>query len=386
MALTPQDIAQRAGEVAGNILGAAPGVAADLAAKYVKDGTPSGVIPNVGVALARQACRRYADNPSGPPGPVAAALEEVCRPYLDDIGYGGSPGFELPFRGGQCEGVNYTVTLGLTAYPFGDCSTVGEGISSNGYSGPIRGLRFAVESPSGELCTPGRNRAYLQHGPPGNESLVGGGGFGVDARIISVVPELPGTPDCGNPEPVVTPPSAPAIPDPPGPQPFNPSPDIDIDIDVTIGPGGDIVFDIGTGPITINPFGGGGDGGPDGGSPVSGLPPGDIGSPAAPEDTETTGIASGCAPPNSVLVGVKVNILASPPFGSEYDPLVRRGACYVYMGTAGNLALEPAGVALRSGQMFYAYPDNLTCWEVRANTGYVLQVIPYYRALEAEEV
>ena len=386
MAITPQDIAQQAGQVAKGILGAVPGVASGAAALYIKEGTPSGVIPNVGVALARKACRRYAENPDGPPGPVAAALEDVCRPYLDDIGYGSGPGIELPFRGGQCPGVNYSVTIQSESFPFSDCSTFGPGASTNGYSGPIRGLRFAVVSPSGELCTPGQNAAYLQHGPLGNETAVAGAGFGVTASILNVVPEIPGTPECGNPPPIVTQPGPPAIPDPPGPEPYSPGPGIDIDIDVEIGPEGNITFNIGTGPIVIDPFGGSGGGGDGGGSPVSGLPPGDIGSPAAPVPTDPAGNASGCAPANSVLVGVKVNIVSAPPYGSEYDPLVRRGVCYVYMGTSANLGLIPEGVAMRSGQMFFAPLDNLTCWEVNANTGYVLQVIPYYRALEPEEV
>jgi hypothetical protein len=386
MALTPQDIAGGAAGVARDLLNAAPGVARDGAAQYIKGPLPPSVIPNVGQGLARAACRRYADNPGGVPGPVAGVLEGVCRPYLDDIGYGEGPGIELPFRDGQCEGVNYTVTIRATVYPFGDCSPIGPGNSSNDFVGPIRGLTFKVENPSGTLCTPGRNAAYLQHGPPGNETLVAGAGFGVEASIVSVVPANPAQPSCGNPLPVVRPPSAPTSPDPPGPQPYNPTPDIDIDIDVDIGPDGDIIFDIGTGPINIGPPGGGGDGDGDGDPGDEPPPPGDIGSPAAPQPTDETGKASGCAPPNSVLVGVKVNIVSEPPFKSEYDPLVRRGACYVYMGTSDNLALEPAGVALRSGQMFFAYPDNLTCWEVNANTGYVLQVIPYYRALELEEV
>lgn len=371
---------------AANVLGAGAGVAADGAAELIRTGGPPSILPKVGIEVARRACRRYADNPGGVPSAAAAGLERVCRPYLDDVGYGSAPTIKLPFRGGQCVGLNYSVTIQSESFPFQDCSTFGPGVSTNGYSGPIRGLRFAVVNPSGELCTPGRNTAYLQHGPPGNETVVAGAGYGVTASILSVVPELPVPDNCGNPVPVVTPPGAPAVPDPPGPQPFNPTPDIDIDIDVTIGPTGEITFNIGTGPITIDPFGGGDDGGGDDGGGGPDNPPGDIGAPAAPVPTDPAGKASGCAPPNSVLVGVKVNIVSEPPFKSEYDPQVRRGACYVYMGTVGNLALETSGVALRSGQMFFAPLDNLTCWEVNANTGYVLQVVPYYRALEPEEV
>lgn len=388
MALTPQDVAAQVGETAKGILGAAPGVAQAAAAAYIKDFDPPGPIPVVGVEIARAACRRYADNPDAPPGRVAAALESVCRPYLDDIGYGTPPTIKLPFRDGQCAGVLYNLTWTGKQY-FSDCSSIDTG-GTIGVIGPVTGTFYDNTGSSGggpPGCPTAPGTAWRVNTGGGVVTILGAGG-GVQGSVVSVVRADAVPTNCGNPVPIVTPPGTPAVPDPPGPQPFNPGPGIDIDVDVEIGPTGDITFNIGTGPITIDPFGGGEDGGGEdgGGAPGSGLPPGDIGTAADPVPTDPEGKASGCAPPNSVLVGVKVNIVATPEFGSEYDPLVRRGACYVYMGTEGNLALEPAGVALRSGQMFYAYPDNLTCWEVNANTGYVLQVIPYYRALEPEEV
>jgi hypothetical protein len=388
MAISLQDIAQRAGEEAKNILGAAPGLARDGAAQYVKEGTPSGPIPNVGVALARQACRRYGDNPGAVPGGVAAAYEGVCRPYLDDIGYGQPPKVELPFRGGQCYGVQYRVTTAFTNPPIG--SQTNEQLVSARVVGTFRGNRQPNQlTPVGiELqSSPGAAVTRLGIASLDDDNV---GSF----RIQSVVREGGGVDDCGNPAPVVSPPVPPVNPGPVR-EPFSPGPGIDIDIDVTIGPTGGITFNIGGPSITIDPFGGG-DGGGGGGSdpgidqpgtaPSSGLPPGDIGQPAEPVVTDPAGVASGCAPPNSVLVGIKVNILEPLPPVSVYDPLVYRGVCYAYMGTAGNLALNPEGVALRNGQMLFAPLDNLTCWEVRANVNFLLRVTPYYRALESQEV
>lgn len=388
MALTPLDVAQGAGEAARNVLGALPGLAADGAALYVKEGTPPSLIPNVGVALARQACRRYADNPGGVPGAVAAGFERVCRPYLDDIGYGVAPEIGKPLEGGQCS-AKYIVSYTL------DDANPESSTGSILAFGPIRGLR---EEPQGN----GSVRTFLQ---ANSQGVFGGqcfnivnntgpqdtllGSFtptnGSGSRINSVAPC--GADNCGNPPPVIVQPKPPPAPGP-RVEPYNPSPDINIDIDLEIGPQGDITFDIGVGPITISPFGGGGGGGGDdgGGAPISGLPPGDIGSPGAPEDTGEDGVAAGCAPSNSVLVGIKIAILDPLPEVSEYDPLVRRGVCYAYMGTPGNLALNPEGVALRSGQVLFAPLDNLTCYEVRANVGYQLRVTPYYRALEPDEV
>lgn len=388
MALTPQDIGQRAGEEAKNILGALPGLARQGAALYVKEGTPSGLIPNVGVALARQACRRYADNPGGVPGGVAAAFEGVCRPYLDDIGYGQPPAIELPFRGGQCyDGTGYDFTFTATDLQGNRAS------SQQGTGGRLVGVDVR---PSGNgNVVAGYLRQLSPTAPIDFVALqIGNPGANLNPVITNVV-RKGGLPDtCGNPDPTVKQP----VP-PPGPfptrEPFNPDPSTNIDIDVTIGPTGGITFNIGGPSITIDPFGGGvGDGG--GGSdpgidqpgtaPSSGLPPGDIGQPAEPVVTGPAGVASGCAPPNSVLVGIKVNILEPLPPINIYDPEVYRGVCYAYMGTLGNLALNPEGVALRNGQMLFAPLDNLTCWEVRANVNFLLRVTPYYRALEPQEV
>jgi hypothetical protein len=395
MPLTPSDIAQKAGEEAKNILGALPGIAADGAAQYVKIGTPPSLIPNVGLGIARQACRRYADNPDGVPGPVAAGLERVCRPYLDDIGYGTGPTLDKPFDGGQCP-LDYFVTFSQIDYNTDGtvASSSSPQLGLRGPLGPVEHTRSGCGPVLGPLAPEAKGFCAFMNTGSGRVLVAGNGNGGVSMSVTSVALQSGAADTCGNPPPVVTPPVPPPTPGPVR-EPFSPTPGTNIDIDVTIGPTGPITFNIGTGPVTIDPFGGGGGGGGDDGNPgidqpgtapSSGLPPGDIGSPGAAEDTATTGKANGCAPPNSVLVGVKVNIIASPAYGSEYDPSVRRGACYVYMGTVGNLALEPAGVALRSGQMFFAPLDNLTCWEVDANTGYVLQVIPYYRALEPQEV
>lgn len=386
MAITPQDIANEAGKTARNILAIPAGVIGDAYAGYIKDPPLEGLIPNVGVGVARQACRRYADNPDGLPGAVAAGFERVCRPYLDDIGYGAAPTIEKPFEGGQCQAV-YLVTY--TARQGGEIGAQ----ATIAALGPVQGIRGRISETGARLVELNCKGVNL-----GSDTCIGVGNSGQGWYLlaglgssgpepVAVIDSLSpcGADNCGNPPPVFTKPKPPEAPGPVR-EPYSPGPGVNIDIDLEIGPQGNITFNIGTGPVVIDPFGGGGGGDDGGGSPVSGLPPGDIGSPDAPVPTDPTGKASGCAPANSVLVGVKVNIVASPPYGSQYDPLVRRGVCYVYMGTSTNLGLIPEGVAMRSGQMFFAPLDNLTCWEVNANTGYVLQVIPYYRALEPEEV
>lgn len=390
MGLGLEGISSSVGEFAADLFEGAGPYAATETGKFLRDGIPpipGYIIPIVGVEVGRRACKRYADNADVFDSGSAAQFENLCRPYLDDIGYGSPPSIRRPFTGGQCE-VDYYLIYAWK--PVNTDGSLGAEVQQPSVTipGPIRGLEGRGAAGARQIVvTYGAGQEAILR-----QSSAQQGDF-QEVRIVQAV-RLDGQPDsCGNPPPEVTNPGPDPSPLPPGPTPFNPGPgiDIDIDVDIDIDPvlGPRIVFDIGDGPVTIDPFpdGDGEDGGDDdGGSPVSGLPPGDIGSPGTPEPTGEDGKASGCAPANSVLVGVKVNILTAPPFASEYDPLVRRGACYVYMGTSSNLALEPAGVALRSGQMFFAPLDNLTCWEVNANSGYVLQVIPYYRALEAQEV
>lgn len=336
--------------------------------------------------VARLVCRRYGENPGVVSGAVSANFERLCRPYLDSIGGGSGPVVDLPFRGGQCAGVNYRITCSTTVF-----ATTCNPITNNftGFAiGPIRGPftdNGVAPDPQG-LC-PGTSgtRVFLRVGPNSDIFVLAGGSRGARVSGLSVVPNAGGPDPCGNPPPDFTPPTPDPTPEPPGPRPIVIAPGVDIDVDVQIGPSTVTIIGLGVGPVVINPFTGGPDSGgddPGGGGP----PPGDVGSPGSPDDAEPGSPAAGCAPPNSVLAGVKVQILQTPTGVNQYDPQVWRGACYVYMGVPGNLALDPTGVALRDGQFFVPQAENLTCYEVRANTGFVLRATPYYRPLEAETV
>lgn len=386
MVLTPQDVAQRAADTAKGLLGAAAGVGAKVAGAAIAGPDLTGPIPDIGKSIARAACRRYADSPDGMPGAVAAGMEAVCRPYLDDIGYGTGPGVKLPYRGGQCQGVSYLGDFNWTA-DNGTSETREFPFEGGALQGVYVGDRqFNFTYPIGVVRLIGGTPMQLNFASVSNPN--GGNPF------ISNIRRQDGQLDnCGNPPVIVVPPGLPTVPPVTGPERYNPDPSIDVDIDVDILPNGTINVNIGTGPITIDPFGGSGggsSGGPGGDepgtSPVSGLPPGDIGQAAEPIATGPGGVAAGCAPPNSVLVGLRVNILEPLPDVSQYDDQVWRGVCYVYMGVPGNLALDPSGVALRNGQFCLAPLDNLTCWEVRANVNFILRVTPYYRALELSQV
>lgn len=368
-------------DIAGTVLGESFYASTDLPG-FLADTAPT--LPHLaaGKEVARLVCRRYArgQGPGSLPG-FNALWGSICEPYLDSIGENPGDGtLEREFEGGQCP-VQYKVTSSIEPFPFQDCSTFGPGISDQTYTGPIRGLRFAVENPSGVLCTPGRNVVYLKHGPGNSETLLGGGGYGVKASIVSVQ-RVDGLPDnCGSPPPLYDPPNI-----PPGLPPVPPTPIRlpgvgPVNVDVTIGPSGEIVVnlpDINTDVTIEDPFGFGGDVGGDGGG-GEGPPPGDPGDPGAPVEVGPGGEAEGEAPGGKVLTGVRVQLLNVPPSKNQYTSEVYRGVYYVYMGTPGLLEHYPSGAMVTSDQFTFASQDYLTSWRVRANDKWSIRTTPYYR-------
>ena len=348
---------------------------------YIANGDPQSIYGKIQQATARQYCRRYADDPGALPGAVGVLVENACRPYLAAIGYGTAPTIRTPFRGGQCDEI-YLVTLR---------GTQGNGVVGGPFTrrvhGPIGGARFASEDGTfrGQLFCRAINNNASNCGPivPGELAWRGvglsGQGFnGGTLDILNIVP-CDGTDQCGSPPPDVQPPIPPTVPGPRRER-YNPGPDIDIDIDIEINPDGGFDVDFGIGPVTVAPPGDDGGGGGGGGAQP------DPGVPGTPEPTGSGGDAEGEAPPNSVLVGLRVEILEFPAEPKLYADGVYRGVCYVYMGTEGLLDHDPAGAMLRADQFVYAERENLTHWRVSANNGYSLRVTPYYRELEAETV
>lgn len=142
-----------------------------------------------------------------------------------------------PFTGGQCEGTNYRVQGISTVYPRADCEPIVNPFNAF-YPGPIRGLRTAVNNPSGPLCTPGQNQVFLSFGPDSNiqEALVAGAGFGASFEITSVTRNSGGLDICGDPPPPILPPI-----------------NIDVDVPVTFTDEGDNIVNI-TIPVEFKPF------------------------------------------------------------------------------------------------------------------------------------
>lgn len=354
-----------------------------------RPGFIAGPPPESGLAravhgLTRLNCRLYATRDKSTFSPrVNQYNGEVCGPYLDSIGENPDGGFVGPeFTGGQCPEV-YVVTYRALDSSGGPTTGMVRAV------GPIGGMRIGL-SESGaylvEMFCSGMNFSAPSCGPLQNTGpgfyWVGLGGSSFNGGRASVVSASPcGLDNCGDPAPVVQPPgtvtpTTPIVPtieiDLPGVGP--------VTINIDLGDDGRPII---TAPaldisVEVEPtFGGGGDGG----APPVGPPPGDIGSPGAGGSAGNEGDAEGEAPPGSVLVGLQLNLTTIPDDANDYEPGVYRGVCYVYMGVPGKLDHDPVGAMVRDGQFCFAEKDNLTAWRVSANSGYVINVIPYYRSV-----
>ena len=389
--ITPAAIGAAIADELPKIFDDAVNRARDGGPSTIKDGNPTSIPGRVGQAVSRSACRRYGAGLLNLSESRAEKVEAACRPYLDSLDPDEGPSIETPFSGGQCPvlyNVSYTTEVRNSSTfqcgTFGNPANVTTLIGGSPVLGPIGAPTEVLAAGGAGSSTNANQKFELSTGS--GDRLLSLGGAGTRFHLASCGPtyrvtnfavtRVDGQADnCGSPAPIVTQPDP--IPDPtPPPFRFNPDPSVDIDIDVDVTPEGDIIFDIGGGPVTVDPFppdGGGDDSGP------TGPGPGDIGDAGGPSDTGSGGDADASAPAGQVLVGIRIDVLSSPPKARQYAPGVFRGAGYIYMGVTGNLDQDYGGSMLKTGQFFFAEKDNLTHWEVSANNGFDWRVTPYYR-------
>lgn len=340
MAPLPPAIAEEVALTAGDLLEQAGAVVSGGQADYIRSGQPQSTYGKIQQQIARQACRQYADDPAQFPGRAAVLVENACRPYLDDIGYGSPPRIELPFRGGQCCDATYAVS-------FSGLNTAQEPVSgTTNISGKILGSYERSNQPSQPTKTAGVRRE-LCSGQVDEIGLITVFESQDTGFEITGVVRIDGLPDdCGNVPPELEDPIPPPTPSPTV-EPFQPEPGIDIDIGVEINPDGTINVNIGTGPIQIDPFGGGDGGGGDGGgatptqNPKGG--PENLGDPieGGPGTGNDDGDVDFGAPPDGrVWVGVLLEVTGDG--GAAKLPNSVAGA-EVYPTVSGNLTLKYAG-------------------------------------------
>lgn len=356
-------------------------------AGFIATDDPAPIALRPAKQLARAACRAWARQSGPSSNPSADRLYAgACGEYLDSIGEGVDPGtIGPPFEGGQCP-LAYNGTLSGVTYQF-DCEPAETSANFLGAVGPLS-IRTLLDSESaqqaGGLC-PGFSVNLVQ--------LVNGSGQvvtqigrprGVRYTSLSLTPQSGNNDDCGDPPPEYERPRPP-ITLPPITPIFIDLPDIgEINVNVTVDAEGLITIESPTLDVEVNIGGpddgtGGDGGGVDGGDLV---PDGGIAD--APADTGDGGTASGCAPEGQELVGVRVEVLEAPVNFNSYAnqaAVVYRGIGYIRMGYPNRLALCLEGSAVISPQFFLAPVRGLTCWEVRANNGFINRVTPYYREL-----
>ncbi len=189
----------------------------------------------------RARCEEFTNAPGWVQGFVGlgagGAISRICKPYLDDNEWD-LPEVDQPLTGGQCEGVNYSFTVGgFYTSPEGNVPVSVEAncssSSSNNGPGPI----------SLEQNVPGQFntiRARIRFGDNTTRVFLTTTADTTEHFLTATAVRCDGQPDdCGDPAPVPTPGPNPApMPDPvrlpgdePRPNPRNPGglPDIPVD-------------------------------------------------------------------------------------------------------------------------------------------------------------
>jgi hypothetical protein len=316
---------------ASEVLRAAGEVALGGGAQYIRDGQPVGVAANLGLELARVACRRYGNDPSSYPSDTALNYEKACRPYLEDIGEGSGPGLALPFRGGQCFGAVYAFDFTFTNNQ-GSRQTLAQQSS-----GKLVGT-YAVDVDGQDSWNFGFER---QDSPGGIVVRISQGttfGRGNPNPVISNVVRIDGgNDDCGNTEPEVRQPTGPTIVLPPI-VPIIIAPDIDVDARVEVNIDGTIDIDLGTGDITIDPFGDDDDSGSGGDSGADDSPPNPEPGPELPGGNGGFGGDDGFGEPPAGRrwVGCCITITSRPV---NQPPIPNTTPEDVYASVVGNIRL-----------------------------------------------
>lgn len=335
----------------------------------------------------RRACRQHARNEAAGLYSDLGVLRRPryghCKPYLDSINEGPTTGgsYGPPFTGGQCSGTIYQVivTYNLGTGAPGVCSAPFDqpvnGV--NGVPGPIRGITSqGVVIPGSS--TPGI-QSFLNHG--NNQQISLGQTFvgcSLPHVVIKSVTRLSGNPDtCGNPPNEYKPPKYPTGL-PPLPPPTIAPPGGDGSDDIQVDPDGNWrICENGDCTPWFPP--GGGSGPDSGGGP--GEPDGDP-EETDPNDPDNPNEVSGCVADGNLLTGIKINFIEIPPHQAPLGDIYYR-VCWVWMGPdSDKLDMIIDGRTMRDGQFVIPDSRDCTCYKVRANAGWRLEVQPYSRPKE----
>lgn len=332
----------------------------DDLAEAIADPNPNRPIQNATGQFGQKVCDAISNNPGlYAPTILQWPLKAVCQPYWDDQGYD-APVVDVPFTGGQCAGVAYTVTWSITETL---CSSgpVNRPQPNRTVIGPIARAKTEIN--------PGSNPTVeFRFGTAGSTLPIQGSGSYIDPCFADVTSALDwgtfvavrqdGLPDtCGDPPGDVVPGPNPA-PDP-GPLPPDTGPSFDIRgnpifvLPPTLEVSPDFNIDVPIGEINLG----------------SGTGNGPAAPPAPGEESPGEGTGEGGGdndfpepPDGERWVGCCVTITATPP-GAGAIPQAEPQS--IYPTTIGNVRLRFRGF---SGGSEYDTPvvnrQKTTCvWE-----------------------
>lgn len=347
--------------------------------------------------VGRRACRKYARQRGGVPFLTSdPTWDGICSGYWDSINEGPEEegAYAPSFTGGQCA-ISYRVTIRTVSIqvpdppfsPGGD--TLVSNLTSGGNGqfpiGPIRGLQL-IQATS-DVCGGGFANlnmlavvadggiypfgCFAKSATPGNYQLQ-------SYAITEITPRFESQLDnCGDPPPEYRPPRFPTNL-PPLEPPTVPAPGLGDDWEVNILPDGEINICIG-GECSIGtpPAGGGG--------PDSGRGPGEPdGAPQEtdPNDPDAPNEVSGCVEDGNLLTGLKITFTQIPPYQAPLGDIYYR-VCWVWMGPdSDKLDMVIDGRTMQNGQFVIPDSGDCTCYKVRANAGWRLEVQAYSRPKE----
>jgi hypothetical protein len=220
---------------------------------YIANATPESALDKLGQASAREACKRWADDPNilDSPG-KAVAFADVCRPYLEGEGLWPGESYIPPFTGGQCP-IVYLVTVKTSSLASPSTTDVF-------CTGPVTGgIRYVTVSESAVRCD-----ILVEGGAFWQAVRVISSDFPRDGGVVSVSPLSSGTDVCGN---------LPSVYKNPTPQPSTPitsynDGDINVPVNISVNADGTIDIDINGDSGTVDPFSPPGVG--EGGNPIPG--------------------------------------------------------------------------------------------------------------------
>lgn len=353
---------------------------------FLKDDLPSA---SPGIAkwaqeTGRRACRKYARQRGNIPFLTSdPSWDGICSGYWNAIAEGPTSGGFGPSwtgAGGQCDGklygssityrTGFINTSGGITWGAAQTSNANCGVPGVNLTGPVSFTRTTGSGGVVSYRFQGKNNTF-------GSNVSSSGPLQILGTSLSLCPGQGTESGCPLPPQDYRPPQ---FPDglPPLSPPTNPAPGLGNGWEVNLLPDGQINICI-AGDCSGGIPPGGGSGPDSGGGP--GEPDGDP-QETDPNDPDNPNEVSGCVADGNLLTGIKINFTEIPPHQAPLGEIYYR-VCWVWMGPdSDKLDMVVDGRTMRDGQFVIPDSRDCTCYKVRANAGWRLEVQPYSRPKE----